>query len=59
MPDRLLRPREVVTRYHVPRDLVYEGLKSGALKAIHRGRRYLVPNWAVEEWIREMVREED
>jgi excisionase family DNA binding protein len=51
----LLRPREVAAVAHAPRDLVYAALKSGQLKSIKRGSRFLVPSWAVEEWIREEV----
>ncbi|MDP9223658.1 MAG: helix-turn-helix domain-containing protein [Actinomycetota bacterium] len=58
MTDRLMRPREVAIQYALPRDLVYEGLKSGRLKAIHRGNRHLVPEWAVAAFIRELTKED-
>ena len=54
-PDRLFTPREVAARWHVPRDLVYESLHNGRLKAIQRGTRFLVPGKAVTSWLDQLV----
>ena len=53
--DRLFTPREVSARWHVPRDLVYESLHSGALRSIRRGSRFLVPGAAVSLWLKRLL----
>jgi hypothetical protein len=54
-PDRMYRPREVVSIGHVPRELVYHALHAGDLKCLRRGPRFLVPGWCVSEWLRRVA----
>lgn len=54
-PDRLYSPREVAAIWHLPRDFCYEALHAGDLKAIRRNSRFLVPGWAVDEWLRSVA----
>jgi excisionase family DNA binding protein len=49
--DRFYRPREVWRESHGTRAQVYEALRSGELRAIRRGRSWLVPGHAVTAWI--------
>jgi excisionase family DNA binding protein len=48
---RFYRPREVWRLSNAPRDAVYEALRSGQLRAIRRGNRWLIPGGAVVEWL--------
>lgn len=52
-PDRFYRPREIWRLSHAPREFVYRALRSGDLRSIRRGTRYLVPGGAVLEWLGE------
>jgi hypothetical protein len=49
--DRFYRPREVWLVSKAPRELVYSALARGELRAIRRGRRYLIPGHAAIEWL--------
>jgi excisionase family DNA binding protein len=55
-PDRCYRPREVVEATHCPRALVYASLDDGSLRAIRRGRSWLIPGAAVLAWLEGMAR---
>jgi excisionase family DNA binding protein len=50
-PARFYRPPEIVLESHAPKELVYEALNTGELRAIRRGSRWLVPGSSVLEWI--------
>lgn len=50
-PARFYTAREVYELSRAPRELVYTALDSGELRAIRRGRRWLIPGGAVLEWI--------
>lgn len=49
--DRFYRPSEVWRLSRSPRELVYESLRTGELRAIRRGSRWLIPGTAVIDWI--------
>jgi excisionase family DNA binding protein len=55
---RFYRPREVVFETHAPRSLVYDALRSGDLRAIRRGSRWLIPGGAVLDWLATQTRDE-
>lgn len=55
-PHRFYTPAEVRTLSHAPRELVYAALDRGELRAIRRGRRWLVPGSAVLDWLSEQAR---
>jgi excisionase family DNA binding protein len=50
-PTRFYRPSEVWRLSRSPRELVYESLRAGELRAIRRGSRWLIPGTAVIDWI--------
>lgn len=50
-PHRFYSAPEVIRESGAPRALVYEALEDGRLRAIRRGRRWLVPGQAVSDWI--------
>ena len=50
-PTLFYRPREICRETHAPRELVYAALSTGELRAIRRGKRFLVPGGAVLEWL--------
>jgi hypothetical protein len=50
-PGRFYRPREIREIAHAPRALVYAALEHGDLRAIRRGRRWLIPGRSALEWI--------
>ena len=50
-PNRFYRPKEIRDLANAPRALVYAALRHGDLRAIRRGRRWLIPGRAAIEWI--------
>jgi excisionase family DNA binding protein len=50
-PDRCYRASEIWRGAHVPRSMVYAALEAGELRAVRRGRTYLVPGAAVLSWL--------
>jgi hypothetical protein len=50
-PSRYYSAPEVWRRSHAPREYVYTSLKTGQLRAIRRGKRWLIPGSAALEWI--------
>jgi excisionase family DNA binding protein len=50
-PHRFFTPSQVWHLTGAPRALVYEALRAGDLRAIHRGSRWLVPGAEVVAWI--------
>jgi excisionase family DNA binding protein len=54
MPDPLLlTPRRAAEVAGIGRDSLYELVRTGEIKSIRVGRRWLVPVWAIERWIKE------
>jgi excisionase family DNA binding protein len=51
LPDRCYRARDVWRGGHVPRAMVYDALESGELRAVKRGRSFLIPGSAVLLWL--------
>jgi excisionase family DNA binding protein len=49
-PARFYSAPEVWRLSHAPRDLIYEALRSGELRSIRRGKRWLIPGSAALEW---------
>jgi excisionase family DNA binding protein len=54
-PDRFYTPTEVRQESHAPREMVYTALHNGELKALRRGRRWLIPGHEALEWIRKVA----
>lgn len=50
-PDRCYRAPEVWRRGHLPRQLVYDALACGELRAVRRGRSWIIPGSAVLSWL--------
>ena len=50
-PVRFYRPAEVRELARAPHALVYRALERGDLRAIRRGRVWLIPGRAVIEWV--------
>lgn len=55
-PDRCYRAPEIWRGAHVPRTMVYEALARGELRAVRRGRVYLVSGAAIAEWLKGLGR---
>lgn len=53
--DRFYTAAEVVRESEAPRAMVYDALRSGELRSIRRGRRFLVPGACAVEWIAGIV----
>ena len=59
-PDReLYRVTEVMALLSLSRSVLYEELRSGRLRSVHRGRTRLIPAAAVAEYIALLEREAD
>jgi excisionase family DNA binding protein len=56
--DRFYRAPQVWRESGAPRALVYSALRSGDLRAIRRGSRWLIPGDAVLEWLATQARDE-
>jgi len=56
--DRFYSPTEVWKETHAARAQVYQALDDGQLRAIRRGRRWLIPGSAASEWVDAQVRRE-
>jgi excisionase family DNA binding protein len=50
-PDRCYRPPEAWKSTKVPRQMLYDALHNGELKAIKRGNRYLIPGRSLVDWL--------
>jgi hypothetical protein len=50
-PDRFYRASEVWRLSRAPRELVYAALRSGELRDIRRGDRWLIPGREALEWV--------
>ena len=53
-PDRFYSAPELWRESHAPRQAVYEALDSGELRAIRRGRRWLIPGASAIDWMRRL-----
>jgi excisionase family DNA binding protein len=49
--DRFYRPPEAWKITKVPRQMLYDALHNGELKAIRRGNRYLISGSSLSDWI--------
>jgi excisionase family DNA binding protein len=57
-PDReLYRVSEVMTLLSLSRSVLYEELRSGRLRSVHRGRTRLIPATAIAEYVALLERE--
>lgn len=56
-PARFYTAQEVWRLSRAPRELVYTDLQTGRLKAIRRGRRFLVPGECARQWISDLTSE--
>ena len=50
-PSRIYSVPQIHRESGAPSRMIYETLERGELQAIRRGRRWLVPGGAVNEWI--------
>jgi excisionase family DNA binding protein len=50
-PNRIYRPPEAWKVTKVPRQMLYDALHDGELRAIRRGNHYLIPGSSLAEWI--------
>jgi excisionase family DNA binding protein len=50
-PQRFYTVSELRTEARAPRQMIYEALESGELRAIRRGRRWLIPGRSVISWL--------
>lgn len=57
--DRVYTPPAIIAETRAPGGLVYDDLRSGRLRAVRRGSRYLVSGAAVLEWIASLGRDGD
>jgi excisionase family DNA binding protein len=57
-PNRCYRPPEAWKVTRVPRQMLYDALHNGELKAIKRGNRYLIAGSSLAEWIATVGRDE-
>jgi excisionase family DNA binding protein len=57
--DRFYTAPKVHEGSDAPRAMVYEALKSGELRAIRRGRSWLIPGGAVLDWIDSLTERND
>ena len=53
-PSRFYRAPEVIRESNAPREMVYADLASGRLKAIRRGRVWLIPGACAAEWVQRL-----
>jgi excisionase family DNA binding protein len=50
-PNRFYSAPEVWRGSHAAREMVYEALRTGELRAIRRGRKWTIPGAEVIAWI--------
>jgi len=59
-PDReLYRVSDVMKLLSLSRSVLYEELRSGRLRSVHRGRTRLIPAAAIAEYVALLEREAD
>lgn len=48
-------PKEVIEKTGLSKNTVYRALKNGDIKSVRIGGRILIPQWAIEQLLREPI----